>query len=139
MSHRLLAAIGTRVFRHEDGTVTIVPPELDWTPPEGLTEIHWVKDITIKFPLGEAITAEIELFPCFDVPVRSRPRYYVISADGTRKHVTAVEFEDGSRWEESGQLLKEQALAEAEKQKQRAVLDMMRSSGCVRPAAEKSK
>jgi hypothetical protein len=96
---RPLAGWGTKVYRAKDGMVTIVPPEVEYSPPEGSVEIAEVRHVVITFPVDGPIIADLELFPLQNHPIDALPRYFVRDKKGFKKQIQQILFADGTSWE----------------------------------------
>ncbi len=100
-----MLAHGTQVYRKPDGTVVIVPPQVEYEPRAGETRISLVRNIEMSFPCDGAVTAVIDLFPSQDVVLHALPTYRLCGRDGKPRSVKFIEFENDERWfPEGGQL-----------------------------------
>ncbi len=87
-----------RVFLNQDGTVTIVPPNTDFQPTAGMTEVHEVRDIDVEIHLGEIVKASILVFPHLRSALPAHAQFF-FELDGEKKLIRAIEFEDGTKWD----------------------------------------
>jgi hypothetical protein len=101
------AAIGTKTFKKPDGSVVIVPPNVEYTPEEGESLVWGVRNIVIYFPLDGPINADIGLLAGhLPKPFGLSPRWLATDpSSGDEKEVVRVEFADGSVWEKQSGIL----------------------------------
>ena len=93
-----LVAIDVKTYRKADGTVIIVPPEIEYTPKNDERLIEGIVNLDVSFHLGEAIRAKIELYPTLEVITDAIPEYKFIDSNGERTNIKFVEFENNTRW-----------------------------------------
>ncbi len=95
---RGIVAIGYRVFVDAEGFATIVPPETEFEPREGMREVFGVRNIDLRIHLQEPVSAEIELFVGGTICAHVAPKWMVVAPDGAFREVKRVEFADGTEW-----------------------------------------
>ncbi len=87
-----------RVFLNPDGTVTVVPPDIDFTPTPGMAEVQQVRDIDLSIHLGEIVTAKVLVYPHLKTAIPAHAQLF-FELDGEKKQIKSIEFEDGSKWD----------------------------------------
>lgn len=90
-------AFGTRIYLCHDGHVVVVPPNVQFEPELDMVELKYVRGVSVNYPYGGPITAEIELMPLPDCIMKALPKY-VVHIGNEMKHVESIRFKDGTEW-----------------------------------------
>jgi hypothetical protein len=92
-------AINVRVFADQDGLLTIVPPDIEFTPTDGMKEVSGVKDIDVVLHLGKPAQVRILAFVGGTVMNGLVPTYLAVDpSSGEIKEVQHVKYADGTEW-----------------------------------------
>jgi hypothetical protein len=92
-----LAGIGTQTILKANGSVNIVPPQIEYEMEPDDRLVYEVRDIQISIPLAGAITARIECFPNQTSIIQAIPKFTYLGPNGTRE-IKKVIFDDGLEW-----------------------------------------
>lgn len=70
------SAHGIRTFLNQDGTVTIVPPNVPYTPVKGTQQLRQVREITVHFPCDDIVTADITAYVSLPTIIHASPKFH---------------------------------------------------------------
>lgn len=93
-----IVAFGAQVYAKEDGSVVIVPPDVEYAPKPTEKRISYVVNINIDFPIGKPVIAKIELFPSQTTIIEAVPQYRFLDEHGHPRQISQVIFDDGTDW-----------------------------------------